>query len=568
MLTYLHVKNIALIHDLEIDFSSGLNILTGETGAGKSIILGSINYVLGGKSKKDVIRRGADEAMVECVFDVSNKDKEELLIKTILEENGIKPDPNGIIISRKTAVNGRSVFRVNGEVVRQDVIRKLAGLLIDIHSQHEHQSLLSSSRQLELLDRYCGDAMDQLLSLYGELYKEHYDLMKEINVDLMDDEKRRREIAFLEFEIKEIEDANLKIGEDQELQDVYDHLSHSKDILEILGHVDQTFFGRQDISSHISSYISNISKYKDYDKALESVYESLVQIEDILTTLSRDVESFVDQSTDFEEELYESEKRLDVINQLKLKYGDSIESIFDYLSKQQDKHDSLVDYEKNLLETKVKIKSLETKLQKTGDDIHNLRVRKSKELKEQIELLLYDLNLENAQFQVHLDKQKDFGIKGFDKAEFLITTNKGEPLKPLKEVASGGELSRIMLALKSVLAEVDEVGTLIFDEVDTGISGKTAQMVAEKMVDLSGIRQLICITHLPQIASMADHHYRISKRIVDDVAQTDMVLMDEVKSLEEVGRMLGGGRITDNVYKTAQEMRDYGRKIKASNKGS
>ncbi len=565
MLTYLHVKNIALIHDLEIDFGSGLNILTGETGAGKSIILGSINYVLGGKSKKDVIRHGADEAMVECVFDVSDKDQEIQTIREILDDNGISTDPNGIIISRKTALNGRSVFRVNGEVVRQDVIRRLAGLLIDIHSQHEHQSLLSSSRQLELLDRYCGEAMEKLLATYGDLYRQHYDLLKEMDVDLMDDEKRRREIAFLEFEIKEIEDANLTLGEDEVLQDVFDRLSHSKEILEALGHIDQTFFGRQDISSQVSSYISDIVKYKDHDKSLESVYDSLMQIEDILTTLSRDVEDYVEQSTDFEEELYEAEKRLDVINQLKLKYGDTIEDIYSYLAKQVDKHQSLVDYEKNLLEAKAKIKSLETQLQKTGQDIHDLRAQKSLNLKGQIENLLHDLNLENAMFQVSLNKTKTFGIKGFDKAEFLITTNKGEPLKALKEVASGGELSRIMLALKSVLAQVDEVGTLIFDEVDTGISGKTAQMVAEKMVDLSGLRQLICITHLPQIASMADHHYLISKEVVGDVTKTDMVLMDEEESLEEVGRMLSGGRITDNVYKTALEMRNHGKKIKAAN---
>lgn len=564
MLTYLHVKNIALIHELEIDFDKGLNILTGETGAGKSIILGSINYVLGGKTKKDVIRRGANEAMVECVFSVNDKDRDQEVVNRLLEENGITVDNNGVIISRKTAVNGRSVFRVNGEVVRQDVIKTLAGYLIDIHSQHEHQSLLSSSRQLELLDRYSGAQMEVLLKDYGRLYRQYLDLLKEVDVELMDDEKRRREIAFLEFEIKEIEDANLVEGEDDSLQLTYDKLSHAKDILETLGNVNQTLFGRNDIASSISSYVSELSRFKEQDDELVNVYDSLVQIEDILTTLSRDMGHYVDQSEDYEEELYTAEKRLDVINQLKLKYGDTITDVYQYLADQQEKHQSLVDFEKNLMATKKKIKETEESLKALSEKIHQLRLEKAKQLKVSIEEVLWQLNLENAAFEAEVLDLDDFSAKGMDKVRFMITTNKGESMKPLKEVASGGELSRIMLAIKSILAEVDEVGTLIFDEVDTGISGKTAQMVAEKMVGLSSTRQLICITHLPQIASMADQHYLISKSVQDETTRTDMTLMQSDEALNEVGRMLGGGLLSDSVISTAKELRDHALQLKNS----
>jgi len=561
MLTYLHVKNIALIEELEIDFDYGLNILTGETGAGKSIILGSINYVLGAKVKKDFIRSGAKEAFVECVFDMKSNQLDRVAMKNLLSGYGISLDDEGVIISRKTALNGRSVFRVNGEVVKQDVIKSLASFLIDIHSQHEHQSLLSNSRQLDLLDRYAGIKMEQLLQEFSQKYKEFQKLNNSINDELLDDDKRRREIAFLEFEIDEIKKASLEKGEDIELQKTHDRLSHSQLILDKLSKVNNELYTHTDIGFVISSALGELDKLVVFDEELEPVVENLTQIEDLLGSLKRDMTRYLESMDDFEEELFYAEKRLDLINQIKLKYGNTIDDVFAYLEIKQSEHSSLIDFEKNLQQTKASIKKMKNELVTLSVDIHKLRKSKAKELSKDIQSSLVDLNLENARFEVNVSSVEDFTPKGMDKVMFLISTNRGEDVKPLKEVASGGELSRVMLAIKSILAEVDGVDTLVFDEIDTGISGVTAQKVAEKMARLSNERQLICITHLPQIAAMARAHFLIHKKDIDETTLTYVDPLDEGASVKELARMLSGAVTSDIVLANAKEMKDYAMEI-------
>ncbi len=561
MLAYLHVKNIALIEELEIDFDHGLNILTGETGAGKSIILGSVNYVLGAKVKKDFIRTGAKEAFVECVFDILNNKQDLLEVQEILKECGIEYDEQGVIISRKTSLNGRSVFRVNGEVVRLDVIRSLATLLIDIHSQHEHQSLLNKSRQLELLDRYAGKKMITLLADYTQKFRELQKLKQSINEELLDDDKRRREIAFIEFEVNEIIEASLDLGEDEKLQKVYDKLSHSRIIMEKLSVISNEFYGGGDISNLIGNSLGELDKLIQYDLELKPVVDSLIQIEDLIGTLKRDMNRYLETIDEFEEDLYMAEQRLDLINQIKLKYGDTIESVFDYLKEKEDEHKALVDFELTLAETKRKIKELDVNLLDLANKIHVLRVEKASKLSVLITESLQDLNLENAEFEVMVLKDENFTLKGLDKVVFLISTNKGESLKPLKDVASGGELSRVMLAIKSVLASVDGVDTLVFDEIDSGISGQTAQKVAEKMARLSKERQMISITHLPQIASMAEQHYLIHKETENEITRTYVDPLNEEESIVEIARMLSGAVTSDIVLANAREMKKYAKSL-------
>lgn len=560
MLSYLHVKNIALIENLEISFDDGLNILTGETGAGKSIILGSINHVLGAKFKKDFIRRGADEAFVECVFDLGKNAFDAGAIMEILDEFGITKD-DSLFISRKTSTSGRSVFRVNGETVRQDVVSSLAALLIDIHSQHEHQSLVNTRRQLDLLDRFSGAAVNDLLEAFESAFKEYNVLRKSINEDLLDDEKRKREISFLEFEMNEIEVAQLVLDEDVQLQERFDTLSHQQLIIDRLSNVNKELYGEIDVAYLVSSALGDMEKCRKYDTSLENIVENLASMEDLLLSVKRDMNRYLDQVQDYEEELYMCEKRLDTINQLKLKYGDSIADILTYFEQKSKEHENLVHFEERLKETKENIHVQETKLKDLGQKIRKHRLANAKILSTTITQSLVDLNLENAQFDVIVEPTTSMTLKGFDKVVFMITTNKGEPLKPLSEVASGGELSRVMLAIKSVLATVDGVDTLVFDEIDTGISGHTAQKVAEKMRHLSKERQLICITHLPQIAAMANHHYLIKKETLDDTTLTDMVKLSETESIDEIARMLSGAIKSDIVIANAKEMKQLAKEL-------
>lgn len=561
MLTYLHVQNIALIEELEIDFDKGLNILTGETGAGKSIILGSIHYVLGAKVKKDFIRTGSDFGIVECVFDLNDSLSELTRVSEICRANGIELPDAEIILSRKTQLNGRSVFRVNGNVVKQSVIAEMSAFLIDIHSQHEHQSLLNKNRQLELLDKFGGADVDELLMKYITDFRALNVLKKSVDEQFLDDEKRRREIAFIEFEINEINEASLNIGEDSELQKEFDLLSHRKVTLDYMSSLNHELSETPDILSLISYHVSNINKVVQYDDNLQSVADSLMQAEDILSMVNREVLLYLDNDSSYEERLYHIEKRLDLINQLKVKYGNTIEDIISYGDKKQAEHDYLVNFEEELLKTRDEIKRLSDRTYELAQQIHEKRVTNSKVLSKEITSALQSLNLEDAIFEVEVNSQEKLTQTGNSIIAFMITTNKGEDLKPLNEVASGGELSRVMLAIKSILANVDGVDTLVFDEIDAGISGLTAQKVAERMRELSSERQIICITHLPQIAAMNNLHFKISKESSHEKTITYMSLLKEEESIHEIARMLSGSVVSDTVVANAKEMRELAKTV-------
>jgi DNA repair protein RecN (Recombination protein N) len=561
MLAYLHVKNIALIEELDIDFNEGLNILTGETGAGKSIILGSIHYVLGAKIKKDFIRTGAKEAFVECVFDIRRLGPEKQEIHRILKENGVADDDESIIMNRKTAQNGRSVFRVNGEVVRQEVIRRLAAYLIDIHSQHEHQSLLSSKKQLQMLDRYIGEELLSIQGQFSDAYKLYRHLLDSINEDLYDDEKRRREIAFLEFEIDEIVKAELTLGEDEENQKIFDRLSHRNKIITVLSNMEGTFYDQPDFSSIVSKYIGELNRVLTYDEELSNFIESLVQVEDILNIIHHDLSNYLDDEESYEEELHNAEERLNTINSLKLKYGDTIEDILTYKNKKEEELARLVHFEENLLKTKKRLKELEEEMKIFAGKLTAIRKKGALKLGANITKALKALNLEHAEFGISVEALDNYTPSGRDHIVFMISTNKGEQKKPLSDVASGGELSRVMLAIKSILSSVDGVDTLVFDEIDSGISGITAQKVAERMKTLSKERQLICITHLPQIAAMSDCHFLIHKETMSDFTVTMMKELNHEESVQELARMLSGAKTTEITVANAIEMKAHATKM-------
>lgn len=562
MLAYLHIRNIALIEELEIDFVRGLNILTGETGAGKSILLGSIQYVLGAKVKRDFIRDGANEASVECIFDLSDNQLDAEELNAIFDEYGLVKDEAGIMISRKTSGNGRSVFRINGDLVRQDVVTRLAQVLIDVHSQKEHQSLLSKRRQQDMLDRYIGDALEEPMNRYMSLLKEYQSLKKSIHEDHFDDEKRRREIAFLEFEIHEIVEANLKLGEDQEVEARFEVLSNQSNVADTLHRILNDLFGEPDISYLLSKAAHDFDKILRYEEQLVKTKDALVQVEDIIHDARRDIIHRLDRMEDVSEELFYLQERLDTMNKLKMKYGSSIEEIMNYLNRKEEEHRYLVNYEEELQKIKARFIQLEKELVKVAKHISELRKEGAKDLSEKITLALCDLNLKNAKLFIEIHQRNEFLSRGMDSVEFLITTNKGEVPKDLSEVASGGEISRVMLAMKSILARVDGVDTLIFDEIDTGISGQTAQMVAQKMRALSNERQLICITHLPQIAAMADAHYQIRKEVVGEKTLSFVEALTEEESIAELARIMSGAITSDTVMANARELKTYANQLK------
>lgn len=557
MLLNLHVKNFAIIDEIDVCFKDHLNILTGETGAGKSIILGSINIALGGKVSKEIIRKGAEYALVELVFQIDD-------LHTIekLEELDITVEDNQIIISRKI-MNGRVINKINGENVPTLMLKKVAELLLDIHGQHEHQSLLYKTKHLSIVDHYAknelGDSKKELLSLY----REYQELVKEIENASISEDQKLREVSFLEYEIQEIENAKLKIGEDEELYTEYKRLANANTISENVNAIYELTSGSSSsVSDSISRSVRLMQKVSEYDSQLSQFCDQLMDIEGIVTDFNRDLQDYVSNLEYDPYEFTRIEERLNLINMLKAKYGNSIEEILSYLANAREKLDKYTAYDDYVASLEVKKKEFEVRLEEMSQRISDIRKKNAIELNEKITEALQDLNFMNVNFVISMNRLPRYTEQGYDEVEFLISTNLGEDVKPLAKVASGGELSRIMLAIKSVLADQDAVGTLIFDEIDVGISGRTAQKVSERMAVIAQKHQVLCITHLPQIAAMADAHFIIEKTDVAMRTTTTIYELDEDKSAEELARMLGGAVITDAVLHNAKEMKELANKTK------
>ncbi len=551
MLTHLHVKNLALIDEAEIDFSEGLNILTGETGAGKSIVIGSVGLALGDKVSRELLREGADYGLVELVFQVSRDSQQKRL-----RELGVVPEDDQVIISRKI-LDKRSMNKINGETVPLSQLKETASVLIDIHGQHEHQSLLRKKKHLEILDEFAKDKLgnkkEELAALYGH-WRELTEKQKEAKLD---EESRLREISLLEFQLDEIEKAGIVLGEDEELEQQYRRMTHGRKIMEAVGAA-YGITGYEDpqaAGSAIGRALRELQSVASYDEDMAPLLEQLSDIDGLLNDFNRDMAEYLTSLEFSEETFYETEERLNLLNQLKAKYGKTLEQVLAWQKDAQEQLEKLLDYDAYLLKLEQEIEDTQEHLSALCRQVSKIRKSCAERLCQEIREHLVDLNFLDVRFEMQFEILPGYTALGTDDAEFLISVNPGEPLRPLMKIASGGELSRIMLAIKTVLADKDDIDAVIFDEIDVGISGRTAQKVSEKMMLIGKTRQVICITHLAQIAAMADSHYRIEKMVEKGETKTRIRKLADAEAIEELARILGGAEITDTVMKNAEEMK-------------
>ena len=549
MLKNIHVKNFALIDEVEIDLNKGFNVLTGETGAGKSIIIDAVNFALGQRVSKDVVREDAEYALSELVFSIDNE-----LILEKLKSYDIPCDDGEIILSRKIT-SGKSVARINGETVPASTLKILAAGLLDIHGQHDNQSLLSKASQHRLLDSFLVDKLSEILDKISYSYVNLKSSILEL--EKIDTTESEKQLAYLEYQLNEIDSAALTDGEDEELEHLYKKMSSAKKIAESVTSAHR-FTGYDDngAGALVGRALSQIRMVSDLDEEAKELEAILTDIDSILNDFNRTVADY-ESSLDFSDgQFYEVESRLNVLNGLKSKYGDSVSLILEKREAILGEIDKLqnIDEYKNRLEEKVK--AIKTELLGYCKEASEIRKNGAKEISAQIMDALKDLNFLDSQFEIRVTPdENNITASGYDDVELFVCTNPGEKLKPLISVASGGEMSRIMLAIKSVMAKKDDIPTLIFDEIDTGISGRTAQKVSEKIGAISRDHQVIVVTHLPQIAAMADSHYEIKKETLDNRTVTSIKCLSSDEIIEELARMLGGVTITEAVIENAREMK-------------
>lgn len=553
MLTNLHVKNLVLIDEEEVEFGEGLNILSGETGAGKSILIGSVNLALGERAGKEVIRGGAEYALIELLFEENSEQ-----IKKLMEELELPWEDGSIMISRKIQPT-RSIFRINGETVTTRQVKQLSELLLDIHGQHEHQSLLHKRKHLEILDEYAGEKLEKLLPVLAENWRKLSDLKRELEEAGLDEGQRMRELSLAAFEIQEIEEAHIRIGEDEELEKIYRKMTHSRRIMEGISAScrltgAESDEGAADLIGHALREMTSVS---GLDEELSDIVSQLEEIDQLLHDFNRDLTDYQERLEFSEADFAETEARLNTLNHLKSRYGKTLEEVLAYQEKREEERKKLSDFDAYKENLKRKLSEAEEAFDKLCEKASKIRKQAAATLEKELKQALLDLNFMHVEFKVAVESGRKWqSASGYDDVEFMISTNVGEEVRPLSAVASGGELSRIMLGLKTVLADKDDVGTLIFDEIDAGISGRTAWKVSEKLGMLGRKRQVICITHLPQIAAMADHHFYIEKSVEEKqgMTKTSIFLLEEEARISEIARMLGGEEISDAALQNAKEL--------------
>lgn len=559
MLINLHVKNLALIKEVDIDFSKGLVVLTGETGAGKSLILGSVNIALGNKVSKDIIRTGTEHALVELTFSVDEECQKKIKELDIYTEDG-----NTVTVARKIT-ESRSVSKINGETVNLNTLKKVMGMFVDIHGQHDHQSLLYPEKHLEILDEFAGREVEDLLLEIKNGYLKYCKLKKKLEEYDIDEGKRTREIEFAEFEVNEIESANLKIGEDEEIEEIFKKISNSEQIVNCLSQVYNylNYESENGAGFVINRAIMDINSIKGMDEKIDQFQSILYDIDSMCRDLTSDIADYNNELDFNPEYAREVEERYNTINHLKMKYGKTIEDVLAYMEKKQEYLEKLKNYTVEIEAIKAEIKQMEDRLRDLCADLSKKRKEAAKRLSGLVTQALVDLNFISVDFAIDVEGDGRITEKGYDKVEFMISTNPGEPRRPLAKIASGGELSRIMLAIKSILAQEDKIETLIFDEIDTGISGKTAQRVAEKLAKISRNHQVICISHLAQIAAMADNHYLIEKKSENNSTVTEIYHLTREQSVKEIVRINGDGTMSNAAITHAIEMKDMADRTKS-----
>ena len=552
MLQNLHVKNIALIDETEVDFGQGLNILTGETGAGKSILLGSVGLALGGKYSSDLLRNGAENGLVELTFSVDDGQ-----IRQKLEEMDIIPDDGMVTLTRKFT-GSRSISRINGETVNTGKLKEAAELLIDIHGQHDNKTLLQRKNHLVLLDLFGRKEIAPIKSEMSKCYKEYRAICKKEEETSLNDEERRRELSLYEFEVHEIEEAALRENEDEELEETYRRMTESRKITDAVA---QTYrYTCEDSSANagdcLTRAIRAFREAAEFDEEGDRLCALLMDVDSLLNDFNRDLSEYASKFEFSEEEFKETEERLNLINHLKAKYGSSVSDVLAYCESKRHRIEQLNDYDAYIKQIEEEKEKALKKVERVTKKLHDVRNRYKTVFADEICIHLKELNFLDTRFEIHLKDAGQFSANGKDEAEFYLALNPGEPVKPLENIASGGELSRIMLAIKTVLADAEDTPTLIFDEIDAGISGVTAAKVGEKLKLIGKSRQVICITHLSQIAAVADSHFLIEKSAENESVKTRIRLLNEEDSVKELARILGGDKITSSIMESAREMKE------------
>lgn len=552
MLEHLHIRNVALIKESEISFGDGLNILTGETGAGKSMIIDSLQFALGGRAGKDFLRHGEKQAAVEALFSVQSQ-----ALTEKLAENGIVPEEDGtLLITRTLSEAGKSVCRINGSTVTVGMLKEIAEDMIDIYGQHEHQSLLNPVKHIRLLDRFCGAGFGEAMEEYKNSWQRLKDLEKQLAILIGDESQREQRMDMLLFQKEEIEAAELQEGEEDALLEQKKRLSSMERLIRLTGESVTLLYDGDDRApsacDQLGDALAKLREAAEYDAALSPLADALADgyaaVEDCARELKREAE---EQEAD-PEELERIEERLQLFYKLKRKYGGSIEAVLEFYEKAVQELEFLSNSSEKAAELSAKKAAEEKRLSALAETLTARRRATAEQVEEQIETALHDMEMKHARFHIQIEEKADWGADGKDKVEFLISANAGEPLKPLAKIASGGEMSRVMLALKTVLVDADEIGTFIFDEIDTGVSGRTARRVGEKMRFLGGKRQLLCITHLPQIAAMADNHFLIEKESDAGETVTRVTALDEEGAVREVARLMND--VTETTLAAAREL--------------
>ena len=552
MLEHLHIRNVALIKESEISFGDGLNILTGETGAGKSMIIDSLQFALGGRAGKDFLRHGEKQAAVEALFSVQSQ-----ALTEKLAENGITPEEDGtLLITRTLSEAGKSVCRINGSTVTVGMLKEIAEDMIDIYGQHEHQSLLNPVKHIRLLDRFCGAGFGEAMEEYKNSRQRLKDLEKQLAILIGDESQREQRMDMLLFQKEEIEAAELQEGEEDALLEQKKRLSSMERLIRLTGESVTLLYDGDDRApsacDQLGDALAKLREAAEYDAALsplaDALADSYAAVEDCARELKREAEK---QEAD-PEELERIEERLQLFYKLKRKYGGSIEAVLEIYEKAVQELEFLSNSSEKAAELSAKKAEEEKRLSALAETLTARRRATAEQVEEQIETALHDMEMKHARFHIQIEEKADWGADGKDKVEFLISANAGEPLKPLAKIASGGEMSRVMLALKTVLVDADEIGTFIFDEIDTGVSGRTARRVGEKMRFLGGKRQLLCITHLPQIAAMADNHFLIEKESDAGETVTRVTALDEEGAVREVARLMND--VTETTLAAAREL--------------
>ena len=539
MITTLHIKNIGIIDDLSIDLNNGLNVLTGETGAGKTLIIDSLGIISGGRFSKEMIRKGETNSFVEiCMYEPEN-------------ENSIE---GNIIVSREINSNGRNMCKINGRMVTVNELKNFMSKFIEIHGQNDNQSLLDNKFHLKYLDGFIGEELLKYKQEYKENYTRYIEIKQELKANYGDEKERERKLDLLKYQFNEIEEAELKEKEEEELEEKRKIMLNSEKISNSLNEADEAI--RESSIDSINLAIRAMEKIEGIDTKYEAITSNLKNIYYDLQELSRDISNEKEDIYFDEQERNEVEERLDLIYSLKRKYGNNILEILNYkeeIEKEIQHIENLDDYNRKL---KKELKQIKEKMTKLAINIHNLRKEYAKVLGININKILEDLEMKNAKINIHVDyKEEEFFENGKDEIEFYITTNLGEDEKQLSKIASGGEMSRIMLAIKKVLADTDKMPVLIFDEIDTGISGKAANAVAEKLNSISKNHQVLCISHLPSIAASADYNYFISKKVLNDRTNTNIKLLNEEETIKEIAR-ISSGEINEATIQYATQLRN------------